>query len=221
MREAFHDQLEHITDKLVGMTRKCGEQMNSATIALLEADIHRADMTIAGDASINRDQLEVDEQVLELIATQAPVAGDLRAVMSALRNTTTLERMGDLAVHVAKVARMRYPDIAVPEEFRVTFAEMGRVAEAMATKAGQVLRTRDLEVADELESDDDQMDRLHRSLFLVLLDTDWRTSVEVPIDIALLGRYYERFADHAVHVAVNVRYLVTGEVEWAGNAPGH
>lgn len=221
MREAFHDQLEHITDKLVGMTRKCGEQMKSATAALLEADIHRADMTIAGDASINRDQLEVDEQVLELIATQAPVAGDLREVMSALRNTTTLERMGDLAVHVAKVARMRYPDVAVPQEFRETFAEMGRVAEAMATKAGQVLRTRDLAVADELESDDDQMDQLHRSLFLVLLDTDWSSSVEVPIDIALLGRYYERFSDHAVHVAVNVRYLITGQVEWAGKAPGH
>ncbi|HEX6194955.1 MAG TPA: phosphate signaling complex protein PhoU [Jiangellaceae bacterium] len=221
MREAFHDQLEHITDKLVGMTFKCGEQMKSATAALLEADIHRADMTIAGDASINRDQLEIDEQVLELIATQAPVAGDLREVMSALRSTTTLERMGDLAVHVAKVARMRYPDSAVPEEFRETFAEMGRVAEAMANKAGQVLRTRDLAVADELESDDDQMDRLHRSLFLVLLDTDWKSSVEVPIDIALLGRYYERFADHAVHVAVNVRYLITGEVEWAGKAPNH
>lgn len=221
MREAFHDQLEHITDKLVGMTRKCGEQMSSATVALLEADIHRADMTIAGDASINRDQLEIDEQVLELIATQAPVAGDLREVMSALRNTTTLERMGDLAVHVAKVARMRYPDVAVPEEFRTTFSEMGRVAEAMATKAGQVLRTRDLAVAEELENDDDQMDRLHRSLFLVLLDTDWESSVEVPIDVALLGRYYERFADHAVHVAVNVRYLVTGEVEWAGKAPNH
>lgn len=221
MREAFHDQLEHITDKLVGMTRKCGEQMSSATVALLEADIHRADMTIAGDASVNRDQLEIDEQVLELIATQAPVAGDLREVMSALRNTTTLERMGDLAVHVAKVARMRYPDVAVPDEFRTTFSEMGRVAEAMATKAGQVLRSRDLAVADELENDDDQMDQLHRSLFLVLLDTDWKSSVEVPIDIALLGRYYERFADHAVHVAVNVRYLVTGEVEWAGKAPNH
>ncbi len=203
------------------MTRKCGEQMSSATVALLEADIHRANMTIAGDASINRDQLEIDEQVLELIATQAPVAGDLREVMSALRSTTTLERMGDLAVHVAKVARMRYPDSAVPEEFRETFAEMGRVAEAMANKAGVVLRTRDLAVADELEGDDDQMDRLHRSLFLVLLDTDWKSSVEVPIDIALLGRYYERFADHAVHVAVNVRYLITGEVEWAGKAPNH
>lgn len=221
MREAFHDQLEHITDKLVGMTRKCGEQMSSATAALLEADIHRANMTIAGDASINRDQLEIDEQVLELIATQAPVAGDLREVMSALRNTTTLERMGDLAVHVAKVARMRYPDVAVPEQFRATFSEMGSVAEAMAIKAGQVLRTRDLAVAEELENDDDQMDRLHRSLFLVLLETDWKSSVEVPIDIALLGRYYERFSDHAVHVAVNVRYLVTGEVEWAGKAPNH
>jgi phosphate transport system protein len=221
MREAFHDQLEHVSDRLVGMTRKVGEQITSATTALLEADIHRADTTIAGDAAVNRDQLEIDEQLLELMATQAPVAGDLRAVLSALRNTADLERMGDLAVHVAKIARMRYPDVAVPDEFRSTFSDMGRVAEAMAIKAGSVLRKRDLETADQLARDDDEMDRLHRSLFLVLLDKDWDRSVEVAIDIALLGRYYERFADHAVHVAVNVRYLVTGEVEWAGTSAGH
>jgi phosphate transport system protein len=221
MREAFHEQLDEVTGRLVGMTRKAGEQIKAATTALLEADIQLADQTVAGDASINRDHLEIDEQVLELMARQAPVARDLRAVLSAMRTTSDIERMGDLAVHVAKIARMRYPDIAVPEEFRGTFRDMSDTAEAMAHKAGTVLRSRDLDAAAELASDDDEMDRLHRSLFRVMFDSSWNRSVEVAVDIALLGRYYERFADHAVHIAVNVRYLVTGEVEWADSSPGH
>jgi phosphate transport system protein len=129
--------------------------------------------------------------------------------------------MGDLAVHVAKVARMRYPEVAVPEEFRTTFKDMGQTAEAMAAKAGSVLRLRDLEAAVELATDDDEMDRLHRSLFVVMFDDSWSRGVEVAVDVALLGRYYERFADHAVNIAANVRYMVTGEVEWSASAPGH
>lgn len=221
MREAFQEQLDEVTGRLVGMTRKAGEQIAAATTALLEADIQLADQTVAADSSINRDQLEVDERVLEVMALQAPVARDLRVVLSALRNTSDLERMGDLAVHVAKIARMRYPEVAVPEEFRTTFRHMGKTAEAMAQKAGTVVRTRDLDAAAELATDDDEMDRLHRSLFLVMFDKEWSRDVEVAVDIALLGRYYERFADHAVHIGVNVRYLVTGEVEWANSGPGH
>ncbi len=221
MREAFHEQLDEVTGRLVGMTRKAGEQINGATTALLEADIQLADRTVAADASINRDQLEVDEQLLEMMARQAPVAQDLRAVLSAMRSTADIERMGDLAVHVAKITRMRYPDCALPDEFRGTFRSMGDTAAAMANKAGAVLRSRDLVTADELARDDDEMDRLHRSLFQVMFDSGWGRSVEVAVDIALLGRYYERFADHAVHIAVNVRYLVTGELEWADSSPGH
>ena len=221
MREAFHEQLDEVTGRLVGMTRKAGEQIKAATTALLEADIQLADQTVAGDASINRDQLEIDEQVLGMIARQAPVAQDLRAVLSAMRSTSDIERMGDLAVHVAKIARMRYPDVAVPEEFRGTFRDMGTTGAAMADKAGAVLRTRDIDGAAELASDDDEMDRLHRSLFQAMFDSGWSRSVEVAVDIALLGRYYERFADHAVHIAVNVRYLVTGELEWADSTAGH
>jgi phosphate transport system protein len=174
---------------------------------------------VAADVGLNRDQLEIEELILELVATQAPVAGDLRAVLAAQRSSSDIERMGDLAVHVAKVARMRYPEVAVPDEFRTTFKDMGRTAEAMAAKAGAVLGTRDLEGAAELASDDDEMDRLHRSLFVVIFDDDWTRGVEVAVDVALLGRYYERFADHAVNVAANVRYMVTGEVEWSADGP--
>ena len=221
MREAFTERLEAITSQLIGMTRKAGDQIRAATTALLDADIQLADRTVAADAELNRDQLEVDERILELMATQAPVAGDLRTMLAAQGSASDLERMGDLAVHVAKVARMRYPEVAVPEEFRTTFKDMGQTAEAMAAKAGSVLRLRDLEAAVELATDDDEMDRLHRSLFVVMFDDSWSRGVEVAVDVALLGRYYERFADHAVNIAANVRYMVTGEVEWSASAPGH
>ena len=219
MRQAYQEQLDDVTSRLIGMTRKAGEQIRTATAALLEADIQLADRTVAADVDLNRDQLEIEELILELVATQAPVAGDLRAVLSAQRSSSDIERMGDLAVHVAKVARMRYPEVAVPDEFRTTFKDMGRTAEAMAAKAGAVLATRHLEGAAERASDDDEMDRLHRSLFVVIFDDDWTRGVEVAVDVALLGRYYERFADHAVNVAANVRYMVTGEVEWSADGP--
>jgi len=221
MREAYYEQLEDVTSQLIGMTRKAGDQIRAATTALLDADIQLADQTVAADADLNRDQLEVDARILELMATQAPVAGDLRTMLAAQGSSSDLERMGDLAVHVAKVARMRYPDIAVPEEFRTTFKDMGRTAEAMAAKAGSVLRLRDLDAAVELATDDDEMDRLHRSLFVVMFDEGWSRGVEVAVDVALLGRYYERFADHAVNIAANVRYMITGEVEWSDGTSGH
>ncbi|HXU96668.1 MAG TPA: phosphate signaling complex protein PhoU [Jiangellaceae bacterium] len=219
MRQAFHEQLEDINRRLVEMTRQAGDQIRTATTALLDADIQLADRTIAADAELNRSQLDIEERILELMARQAPVAGDLRTVLAAQRSGSDLERMGDLAVHVAKIARMRYPEVAVPEEFRTTFKDMGHAAEAMVAKAGAVLRLRDLDAAAELASDDNEMDRLHRTLFVVMFDDDWDRGVGVAVDVALLGRYYERFADHAVNVAANVRYLVTGEVEWISGGP--
>jgi phosphate transport system protein len=214
MREAYRKQLDEVTERLVGMTSLAGEQIVAATEALLGADLDIAEQVVATDSAINRDQFEIDELILELIATQAPVAGELRLVTAALRTTSDIERMGDLAVHVAKVARMRYPDHVVPDELRETFAAMGRSAAAMAAKAGEVLLSQDIDKAAELAVDDNEIDRLHRSLFLVLFDDAWTGGVEVAVNIALLGRYYERFADHAVEIANNVRYLVTGEIEW-------
>ncbi|MFW6091046.1 MAG: phosphate signaling complex protein PhoU [Actinomycetota bacterium] len=221
MREAFQEQLDEITDRLVAMARTAGQQIARATDALLEADIQLADQTVSADATINRDQLEIDEQVSELLARQAPVARDLRLALSALRNTADIERMGDLAVHVAKIVRMYHPHAAVPEEFRDTFRRMGETAASMADKASTVLRQRDVDTAMQLSRDDDEMDRLHRSLFRVMFDSDWDRGVETAVNIALLGRYYERFADHAVHIGTHVRYLVTGEAERADSQAGH
>jgi len=211
MREAFHDELDRIDAALVEMSHLVGSAMSRATTALLEADLSLAEGVISADDVVDRLYRDTEHRAFEVLARQQPVAGDLRRVVTSLRMVVELERMGDLALHIAKVARMRYPSSAVPQELRSVFLEMGQVAELVVVKTGVVLAGRDLALAAELERDDDLMDALHRRLFTILLE-DWEHGVECAIDITLLGRYYERFADHAVSVVRRVVYLVTGEM---------
>jgi len=211
MRQQFDEELKAITDQLVEMTRLVGSAMQRATTALLDADLVLAESVIAADEQIDRLNAELEEQAISTMARQAPVATDLRLIVAGLRMSADLERMGDLARHVAKIARMRYPDSAVPPEVRGTIVEMGQIAERLVIKTGAIVAGRDIEAAAELETDDDLMDRLHRSLFTTLLDDDWPYGIETAIDLTLIGRYYERYADHAVSVARRVVFLVTGE----------
>ena len=153
----------------------------------------------------------IDARIIDIIARQQPVASDLRALVTALRMSADLERMGDMAHHVAKITRLRHPGAAVPSELLLTIEEMGKVAKLIADKAGAVINSRDIDKALELERDDDEMDKLHRKLFTTLLDDKWSHGTETAIDITLIGRYYERFADHAVSVARRVYFLVTGK----------
>jgi phosphate transport system protein len=211
VRQSYHEELEAINGCLVDMANAVGSAMSTATTALLDADVSLADLVIAGDDHLDRAREDVDQRCFTLLARQQPVATDLRVVITAMQMVADLERMGDLAAHIAKVARMRFPDHAVPQEVRVTFREAGHVAEQLVTKAATVIAKRDLAAAAELETDDDAMDALHAQLFRELLSEDWPHGIESAIDITLLGRYYERFADHAVRVARRVTYLVTGE----------
>jgi phosphate transport system protein len=211
MRDHFHEELDAISDELVEMTRLAGSAMSRATTALLDADLGLAESVIAADEAVDALQRELEQRAFDLLARQQPVATDLRILVTSLRMSADLERMGDLARHVAKVARLRYPDSAVPAELRGTVLEMGQVAHRIVTKAGSVIASNDVTSALELERDDDDMDRLHRALFTALLDDSWDNGIEAAIDVTLVGRYYERFADHAVSVARRVVYLVTGE----------
>jgi phosphate transport system protein len=211
MRDSYREELDDIRACLVGMANSVGSQMSTATTALLDADVALADLVIAGDEEIDDLRENIDQRCFTLLARQQPVATDLRTIVTATRIASDLERMGDLAEHIAKVARMRFPENAVPQEVRPAFLEAGHVAEMLVTKAGSVIAQRDVEAARELETDDDAMDRLHRGLFRQVLSEDWPYGIEAAIDITLLGRYYERFADHAVTVARRVVYLVTGE----------
>ncbi|MEO3785882.1 phosphate signaling complex protein PhoU [Actinocorallia sp. B10E7] len=211
MRDAYHEELDGISHKLVEMTRLVRSAMAQATSALLDADARLAEEVISGDRAINKIDLEIEETVFDLMARQQPVAGDLRTLITSLRMSADLERMGDLAAHIAKTARRRHPESCIPNELQVTILEMGQIAGRMVAKAGSVIASQDVAMGLELDTDDDAMDKLHRKLFTVLLSPKWAHGVEKAVDITLVGRYFERFADHAVHVAGDVVYLVTGQ----------
>lgn len=211
MRNAFHDQLDSVFDDLAAICADVEVAVTRATQALFDADADLAEQVISGDAVIDRARERVEDNALALLSLQAPVAGDLRVVVAALRMVSELERMGDLSVHVAKIARLRVPNRAVPAGAEQTIGRMAEVAEAMVRRAGEIIRSRDVEAAAELRADDEEMDRLRRTSFAELLGDDWAHGVEAAVDIALLGRYYERIADHAVSVANRVIFVVTGE----------
>lgn len=211
MRDTYHDELDAISASLVEMTNMVGSAMSRATTALLDADLTLAEKVIANDDSVDALYRDIEQRAFDLLARQQPVASDLRVLVTSLRMVADLERMGDNAVHVAKIARRRYPSSAVPAALRSNVLKMGHAAEEIVSKAGSVIAGRDIAMAAELEKDDDVMDELHRQLFRKILDDHWDEGIEAAIDITLAGRYYERFADHAVSVARRVVYLVTGE----------
>ncbi|GAA2397066.1 MULTISPECIES: phosphate signaling complex protein PhoU [Catellatospora] len=211
MREEFRADLLEVGRLLVSMAEAVRTAMSAATTALLSADKEGAERVVARDEEINALFRAVEEKVLRLLAQQAPVASDLRMVITSLHIGTDLERMGDLAEHVAKSALRRHPAVCVPAELTGVFGQMANIADRIAGKITLVLASRDIERAAELERDDDAMDELEKALFEKLLNTEWTHGVEAAVDAALLARFYERYADHAVNAGRHVIYLVTGE----------
>jgi phosphate transport system protein len=210
MHTAFQEQLDTVNAELVQMTRLVGSAMNRATQALLDADLTMAESVIASDAQIDTLASDIEERCFDVIASEQPGSGDLRVLIGALRIAASLERMGDLADHVAKQARLRYPRLSIPQELRGTFAEMGGLAEAIVSKTGAVIATQDVSLTADIARHDEQVDRLHRELFTIVLSPSWTHGVEAAIDVTLLSRYYERYADHAVSVTRRVVTIVTG-----------
>ncbi|CAB4862948.1 unannotated protein [freshwater metagenome] len=204
MRTAYHERLDGLVEQLGQMTRRVASAMSRANNALLDADIEMAEKVITSDHRIDELREALDAEAISILALESPVAGELRLVVAVLRISATLERMGDLAVHIAKIARLRYPESAIPAELRGTLLEMGQIAELVVQKAGSALVSRDGSLFEQIEKDDDRMDSLHRKLFTLLLDDSWSHGVEGAIDVTLISRYYERFADHAVSVARRV-----------------
>ena len=211
LRSAFQDELDGVTNSLVDLCNQVDGAIAKATHALLTANLEEAQEVIDADDKIDDFQHELDARIIDIVARQQPVASDLRALATALRMAADMERMGDMAHHVAKIARLRHPNGAIPSELLLTIEEMGKVASTIAKKTAEVIGSKDVEKAVELEKDDDAMDQLHRKLFQVLLSDDWAHGIETAIDVTLIGRYYERYADHAVSVARRVYYQVTGK----------
>ena len=212
MREASHDQLDSIFSDHVEIAELVKLAVHDATEALFTADVATCERVISEDAAIDRARERVEDRAFQLLSLQQPVAGDLRTIVAALRMTSEIERMGDLAVHVAKIARLRVPEVAVPAEAVPTVRRMAEVAEDMVGRVGAVIEHRDVDAAEELRRVDEEMDHLRRENFREILNSDWAHGVEPAIDIALLGRYYERIADHAVSIANRVVFVVTGEL---------
>ncbi len=213
MRTAYHQQLDSLTAGIAELCGLAGQAMQCATQALLQADLEQAEQVITDHGQITARTVGLEEAAFTLLALQAPVAGELRAVVSAIKNVADVERMGALALHVAKVVRRRHPAHALPEDVRGYFAEMGRIAVEIGDDAKSVVLEGDPHKAARLRHDDDAMDDLHRHLFAVLMDREWTHGVLTAVDVTLLGRYYERFADHAVEIARRVIYQATGATE--------
>lgn len=211
MREIFEAELHQLGDDLVEMAERVQKAIAAAGHALLTSDLAVAESVIADDLAIDSMNRDLEERCIRLLAQQQPVATDLRVIVSGLRIATTLERMGDLARHIAQLARGRYPERAVPDGVLPLFTGMDAAAVRVAQRAVELLSTRDLAVAEALERDDDLLDELHGASFAAQLGDDWTGSPQQSIDVTLLARYYERFGDHGVSVARRIVYLVTGE----------
>jgi phosphate transport system protein len=212
VRDAYQDKLDELATSLASACELVAVALDKATQALLHVDLQLAEQVISEDARIDDFRAAAEEQVFALLALQAPVATDLRIVLSGLHAAMAIERMGDLAEHIATTARRRHPHPVLPAEVAPYVAEMGRIGSSLARGAAEVIQTRDLTRAGQLEADDDAMDDLHRHLFSVLMDREWRHGVTAAVDVTLLSRFYERFADHAVAVARRVVFMVTGKM---------
>jgi phosphate transport system protein len=211
MREVFQQELREVQDRLVEISALVADSMENATIAFNESNVTLAETVIQDDPKIDTLAAELDELAIQILARQAPVARDLRIVVSALRVSASLERMGDIAEHIAQLARYRFPDKVVPKSLRPTFVEMGRLDVEVARKLTELLRTEDTNLAEEIRDTDDKIDALHLSVFDKVLGETWKGGAAETVDATLASRYHERFGDHAVSIAKKVRYLATGD----------
>jgi len=213
VRAIFEQELSQVGEGLLQMARQVQTGVQDASIALATADLHLAEQVIAADDAIDAIERDLDERCITLLARQQPVATDLRVIVSGLRISASIERMGDLARHIAQVTRLRYPDQVLPEQAVPVFTELAEAANTVAGNVVRLLDSHDVRLAAQVEADDDVLDTLHQRTFSTTLADDWAGSVPQTVDVTLLARFYERFGDHAVSVAQRIAYLVTGDLE--------
>jgi phosphate transport system protein len=217
MRELFQQELHEVQDRLVDIAELVVDAITDAVSAFNKSDVTLAESVIVRDNKIDDAVVALDELAIAIMARQAPVAKDLRIVVSALRISASLERMGDMAEHLAQLARYRFPEKVVPKSIRPTFKEMGALDIELAKMLVVLLKTEDVAVAEKIRDEDDKVDALHLSVFETVLSDSWSQGTETTVDATLASRYLERFADHAVSIAKKMMYLATGE--W--NPPKH
>jgi len=217
LREVFQRELREVQDRLVSIAKLVAQSIERSTVAFNKSDVALADTVIAHDPEIDQAALELEELLITIMARQQPVARDLRIVVSALRITASLERMGDISEHIAQLARYRFPDNVVPNSLRSTFQQLGELDVSIAKKLVDLIESENLRLADDIRNDDDKVDALHLSVFDKLLGESWKGAAADTVDATLASRYHERFADHAVSISRKVRYLATGD--WSAPSP--
>lgn len=211
MREVFQQELREVQARLVEISELVEVAIQRATTAFRESDVTLAEAVIDADDEIDRLATDLDELTITILARQQPVASDLRLVVGALRMSASLERMGDIAQHIAQLARYRFPESAIPKGLTKIFAKMGDLDVQMAAKLTQLLREQDPRIIDEIRDLDDQLDELHARVFEKVLSDDLRADRTNVVDATLASRYHERFGDHAVSVAKKVNYFLSGD----------
>ncbi|MDA7761374.1 phosphate signaling complex protein PhoU [Aquiluna sp.] len=211
MRAVFQQELSEVQSRLVSLAKDAKTIMEKASAAFLNSDVSLADEALALTDANEERALDLDELVIKILATQSPVAKDLRILVSALRMSASIERMGSLASHIAAIARYRYPGNAIPASLRATFEEMARLDIKLAEKVIGLLEDTDIDVAREIQADDEAVDLLHRRVFDVVLGPDWSENAMFTVDVTLASRYFERFADHVVDISAKVSFLQTGD----------
>lgn len=212
MREAFHGDLTRLGEQLADMCEMAAEAMRQATRALLTADLQIAEQVLTGDAELDQARAKCEEHAQTLLALQAPVAGDLRTILAAVYCAEKVERMGDLAAHVADTARFSHPEHAVPPEFEAMFGEMGGVAAGMAERVGELIEGEAGNAFAELDETDQAVDALHARILAAITEGNWQYGIQSASSLALLARFYERFADQAVSVAKRLEFAETGQI---------
>ena len=215
MRKVFQAELQEVREELAEIAKLVAEALDRAYESFDTADVELAQEVIAADARIDFKQTALDEKAIEILALQGPVASDLRTIVGSLRMSASLERMGDLARHMAQLARLRYPEHAAPEPLRKTFGRMAELDRQIIADVAELLETRDLDLVAKIQAANAEVDELHASVFRAVADPDWSSTPAQSVDAALASRYLERFADHGVSVARKVSYLITGE--WDGD----
>lgn len=211
MRDMFDQELASVQERIVEIAEGAYQVVGDACTALLEADVKAADRSLAGAEGVSEKALSLDELVIRILALQAPVARDLRVLVSSLRISASLERMSALASHIATIARFRYPDSAVPDQLSDTFDEMARLTERLAKKLVKLLKNTSIDLARSIQAADERVDELHREVFEIVLDKAWREKPVHTVDVTLASRYFERIADHVVDISAKVSYLTTGD----------
>lgn len=211
VREVFQQELLEVQDRLVRISELVEVAIRDATKAFRKSDVALAESVIDNDSEIDSLADSLDELAIAILARQSPVARDLRLIVSALRMSTSLERMGDIAEHIAQLARYRFPERVVPKGLRDTFDEMAELDIKMAELLTRLLKEPNRELVTQIRELDDRLDSLHAGVFDIVLDEDFSADRTAVVDTTLASRYHERFGDHAVSITKKVMYFMSGD----------